>query len=110
MTASASGSATADREGRVLSMALFRRTVTDLGRAVAFYCNALGFELDIVAADDVSGARRAVLTLGDEILELIVDAGSPALAQLSRDTCSSSVGFQHIAIVAADMPAAFSRL
>jgi catechol 2,3-dioxygenase-like lactoylglutathione lyase family enzyme len=110
MTASASGSATADREGRVLSMALFRRTVTDLDRAVAFYCDALGFELDIVVAGDVSGARRAVLTLGDEILELIVDADSPALAKLSRDTSSSSIGFQHIAIVAADMPAAFSRL
>ncbi len=94
----------------VLSMASFRRTITDLDRAVAFYCDALGFELDIVVADDVSGARRAVLTLGDEILELIVDADSTALAQLSRDTSSSSIGFQHIAIVAADMPAAFSRL
>ncbi len=110
MTTSASGSATANREGCVLSMASFRRMVTDLDRAVAFYCDALGFELDIVVAGDVSGACRAVLTLGDEILELIVDADSPALAKLSRDPSSSSIGFQHIAIVAADMPAAFSRL
>jgi catechol 2,3-dioxygenase-like lactoylglutathione lyase family enzyme len=110
MTASLSGSATANREGRVLCMESFRRTVTDLDRAVAFYCDALGFELDIVVSDDVSGACHAVLTLGDEILELIVDADSPALAPSSRDTASSSIGFQHIAIVAADMPAAYSRL
>ncbi len=110
MTTPTCDALSANREGRVLCMESFRRTVTDLDRAVAFYCDALGFELDIVVSGDVSGARRAVLTLGDEILELIVDAGSQALAPLSRVTASSSIGFQHIAIVAGDMPAAYSRL
>ena len=109
MTTWPSGSA-ANPEGRVLGMESFRRTVSDLDRAVAFYCDALGFELDIVVSGDVLGPRRAVLTLGDEILELIANADLPALPQLSRDTSSSSIGFQHIAIVAADMPAAYSRL
>ena len=110
MTTPTSDPVSGNREGRVLCMESFRRTVTDLDRSVAFYCDALGFELDIVVSGDVSGERRAVLTLGDEILELMVDAGSQALAPLSRDTASSSIGFQHIAIVAADMPAAYSRL
>jgi catechol 2,3-dioxygenase-like lactoylglutathione lyase family enzyme len=100
----------ANREGRVLCMESFRRTVTDLDRAVEFYCDALGFELDIVVAGDVSGTRRAVLTLGHEILELIDGAEAPASANVPQDTSSSSLGFQHIAIVAVDMPAAHARL
>jgi len=110
MTASASGPMASDREGRVFRMDSFRRTVTDLDRAVEFYCDALGFDLDIVVAGDVSGARRAVLTLGDEILELTAGADAMASAHRPHGTSSSSIGFQHIAIVAADMPAAYARL
>ena len=107
MTTSESGFATMNRGGRVLGMASFRRTVVDLDRAVAFYCDALGFELDIVVAGNVQNTRRAVLTLGNEILELITCASSTDAPQ---DDSSSSIGFQHIAIVASDMPAAYSRL
>jgi len=110
MTASAPGPVASSRAGRVLCMDSFRRTVADLDRAVEFYCDALDFELDIVVAGDAWGTRRAVLTLGDDILELIAGADSMASAHAAHDTSSSSIGFQHIAIVAVDMPAAYARL
>ena len=98
----------------------FRRFVGDLDRSIDFYCGALGFELERVRihADAASRAvvekprarKRAVLVLGAERLELVAidDANSHALRQAGAP--ANSLRFQHFAIVAADMDAAFSRL
>jgi catechol 2,3-dioxygenase-like lactoylglutathione lyase family enzyme len=104
------GQSSDPRKGRVLFMETFRRTVANLDQAVAFYCDGLGFELDMVDCGGIRGGRRAVLTLGSEALELISIDSDPAAEHASHEACSSCLDFQHIAIVVTDMPAAFARL
>lgn len=100
----------------------FRRTVADLNRAVDFYCAALGFdcgpiEICVVAdgADlscaDIVPARRARLRLGDETIELYAPAELRSRPGARRPAHAvNSTGFQHIAVVAADMASAYARL
>lgn len=95
------------------------RNVADLARATAFYRDALGFSVRGQATlDGPSWARlmdlpdaraRAVqLQLGAQALELVAFEvpGQP----YPHDSHSSDLWFQHLAIVVADMPAAYARL
>ncbi len=100
----------------------FRRTVADLNRAVDFYCGALGFDcgpiescVDADIADPSSAAavpvRRARIRLGDETIELYAPARLRSRPGARRaDHAVNSTGFQHIAVVAADMASAYARL
>ena len=113
-------SGTAMGSGAVLRLAGIRRTVTDLTRAIDFYCGALGFECDRTEPCDPIGdafmpadesMRCARLTLGDEAIELVAPVGferRPGMEQ--ADDGVSTLAFQHIAIVTRDMAAALARL
>lgn len=105
-----------ERLGRALRFARFRRVVRHLDRAVEFYCEALGFELETAAFAAMPlgglGAERCVtLRLGDESIDLVGPPMEGVTADDSRRWLPScSLQFQHIAIVARDMSKAFSRL
>lgn len=113
-------SGTATGSGKVVRLAGIRRTVTDLTRAIDFYCGALGFACDRTEPCDPIGdafmradepMRCARLTLGDEAIELVAPVGferRPGLEQM--DAGVSAIAFQHIAIVTRDMAAALARL
>lgn len=100
----------------------FRRTVADLNRALDFYCGALGFDCGpievCVVADggdlscaDIVPARCARLRLGDETIELYAPTGLRSCPGARRPGHAvNSTGFQHIAVVAADMASAYARL
>lgn len=106
-------------EKRVLPEVLgFSLTVTDLDRSVAFF-QQLDFELE--GRRELSGApldallglssatiRSAKLHLGNEHVELdeFAQRGRP----ISGDARSNDGTFQHMAIVVADMDAAYGRL
>jgi catechol 2,3-dioxygenase-like lactoylglutathione lyase family enzyme len=108
---------TAARAGTVESVGM---TVGDLERAVAFYTDALSFEL--VAQWEESGesyerlygvfgarVKAARLELGREALELrqfIAPQGRP----IPNDTRSNDRWFQHVAIIVSDMTRAYDRL
>jgi catechol 2,3-dioxygenase-like lactoylglutathione lyase family enzyme len=80
-----------------------RRPVFDLQRSIAFYTDGLGFTVEALLPQN-----RVSLRLGDERIELI--EGS-AVRDLTHDPVQGpDVRFQHAAIVAADMRAAFTRL
>jgi catechol 2,3-dioxygenase-like lactoylglutathione lyase family enzyme len=95
-------------------------TVSDMDRAVEFYCGVLGFEkesdIEVVGAEwekltGVFGVRMRVvrLRLGQERLELtqfIAPEGRPYPA----DTRSNDHWFQHVAIVVRDMDEAYRVL
>lgn len=94
------------------------RVVSDIGRAEAFYRDALGFR--VVArgrSDDTTlaalgmadiGAEEVIMRLGTEELVLVRFAvqGRP-YPQISR---SDDLWFQHLAIVVSDMDAAYAHL
>ncbi len=86
-----------------VGIAGLRRSVVDLARSVDFYRGALGFEL---VGRGPQPARNVWIRLGSECIELVAtDAASapaPAVAPDPR--------FQHAAIVARDMEAAWRRL
>ncbi|MDN5924700.1 MAG: VOC family protein [Xanthomonadales bacterium] len=96
-----------------------QRNVADLASAVAFYCQALDFECieqqhdnDPVWAQALGlpGARADAVTLrlGAQFVQLL--AFSPA-GRAYPDGCQSDeLGFQHLAIVVADMQAAYAQL
>jgi catechol 2,3-dioxygenase-like lactoylglutathione lyase family enzyme len=74
----------------------------DAGGLAAFYVAAFGFA--IVAAD----ARHVRLGLGRQELDLL--SPSPRGAPCPAEVPGWSLHFQHVAIVAADMAAAYARL
>lgn len=95
------------------------RNVADLARAVAFYRDALGF--DLIAQTRLTDpawsealgmpgacATSAMLQLGEQTLELLAfdSPGRPYPA----DSTSADCWFQHVAIVVADMPVAYAQL
>ena len=95
------------------------RNVADLARATAFYRDALGFSVRGRATLDGSSwarlmelpdarARATQLQLGAQALELVAFdvPGRP----YPPDSRSADLWFQHLAIVVADMPAAYARL
>lgn len=87
----------------IARIAGLRRCVSDLKRSVDFYRGALGFE-PVDLGPSVVGRTR--LTLGSEWIELIeVDASS-----MPRPAFAPDPRFQHAAIVAGDMDAAWHRL
>lgn len=95
-------------------------TVSDMDRAIEFYCGVLGFEkesdVEVVGAEwekltGVFGARIRIvrLRLGQERLELtqfIAPEGRP----YPVDTRSNDHWFQHVAIVVRDMDEAYRVL
>lgn len=76
-----------------------RRCATNLQRSARFYCDALGFEIVDRSADET------VLSLGAQRIVLVADPGREAQPVYGPD-----LHFQHVAIVAGDMRAAFARL
>ena len=102
------------------SVGAFGVTVEDLDRSVAFYTGVLDFE--VVSETEVAGteiehltgvfgtrARIAVLQLGEEFVEL-TDYLAPVGRPVPIDSRSNDLWFQHIAIIVADMDAAYARL
>lgn len=85
----------------VLRLVALRRSATDLQRAVAFYCNGLGFEV----AGNESTPGEIVIVLGEQRIVLVECNSGTAPLVLGPD-----VRFQHAAIVASDMRTAFARL
>ncbi len=94
------------------------RNVADLDRAVAFYCDALGFRVEQSAEvapltwPSLQGivkppTRSARLSLGSQRIELseFPDAIPYPPGATSADLC-----FQHCAVVVNDMDAAYARL
>lgn len=105
--------------GRVLRLARVSRNVADLAHMVAFYCEALDFELreqatiDAPAWGELMGlpgarAQRARLRLGAQELELV--AFDPRGRLYPTHGNAADLWFQHLAIAVADMPAAYAQL
>ncbi|HEV2620574.1 MAG TPA: VOC family protein [Frateuria sp.] len=105
--------------GRVLRLRRVSRNVGDLARMVAFYREALAFSVVEQVCMDAPGwgelmgvpgacARVARLRLGAQELELV--AFDPPGAAYPAQAGASDLCFQHLAIVVADMPAAYARL
>jgi catechol 2,3-dioxygenase-like lactoylglutathione lyase family enzyme len=102
----------------VRRLARFGLTTADADRLATFYERMFGFRR--IAADRVcgmhfekmmevdGGAKRVMLVLGDEVLELL-EFDSPGAAY-PLDAGSSDLIFQHFAIVTANMDQAFERL
>ena len=84
----------------VLRFLALRRCAADLQRSAAFYCDALGFEIVERSSDEI------VLSLGAQRI-VLVQACPGATAQ---PVLGPDLRFQHVAIVAGDMHAAFARL
>ena len=100
--------------GKITRLSGFSINVTDLSRAVAFYCDALGFTQQAAAcgwaelAADGRDARTATLRLGDQILEL-AQFGPPGAPYPAAST-AADLWFQHFAIVTNDAAAVYARL
>lgn len=95
-------------------------TVRDMDRAVAFYADVLTFEKlsDVEVWGEpyerltgLFGVRMRVvrMRLGDEVVELL-EIMTPRGRPIPIDSRSNDRWFQHVAIVVADMEAAFARL
>lgn len=107
------------RVHRVLRLLRISRTVADLGRASAFYRDALDFHVTGASAFDgsawvelmgVHGTRAASMTmrLGAQEVELV--AFDPPGKPYPHASDSADLWFQHIAIVVSDMDAAYKQL
>ncbi len=107
-------------QARALQIQSITLTVSDLGRAAAFYTGALGFTetgRELIAAKGhdlavgVGGSQvlRATLRLGDETLVLDQYLAPPGKAYPS-DSRAQDRWFQHFAIVVRDMDRAVERV
>jgi catechol 2,3-dioxygenase-like lactoylglutathione lyase family enzyme len=110
----------AGRHAAVSSVDTVGMTVADMNRSIAFYTTVLPFvvESDTEVAgrawellQGVFGARLRVVTLrlGDERIELtqyLAARGRP----MPPDSRGNDRWFQHVAIIVADMDAAYARL
>ena len=89
---------------------LIGRVVADLGRAETFYREGLGFTRMGLGRSLVHGmaCESVRMRLGEEVIELArLDVpGRP----YPPGSCSSDLWFQHLAIVVADMGAAYAML
>lgn len=103
--------------GRVRRLLRVGRNVSDLGRIADFYCEALGFSV-VAGADEGDSARltdrpgtrarTTLLRLGEQELGLTaLDPPGRAYPPQSR---ANDLWFQHLALVVADMDAAYERL
>ncbi|MGR6034281.1 MAG: VOC family protein [Candidatus Nitrosoglobus sp.] len=104
---------------RVLRLLRVSRNVSNLAEAIAFYSGALGFSVtNETLIDDpawgelmgIPGARgyAATLRLGEQELELL--AFDPPGGPYPAASRSTDLWFQHLAIVVADMEAAYAQL
>lgn len=104
---------------RVLRLLRVDRSVSNLDRAIAFYCDALGFfvvsETRIYdpAWGELMGvpamhAHMATLRLGEQ--QIVLTAFDPPGRAYPPKSGTTDQWFQHIAIVVADMKAAYARL
>jgi catechol 2,3-dioxygenase-like lactoylglutathione lyase family enzyme len=95
-------------------------TVSDMGRALAFYTGVLPFDVESdvevygTPYEDLHGLfgvrlRVVTLRLGDERLELS-EYLTPTGRSIPADSRSNDGWFQHIAIVVSDMDAAYAHL
>lgn len=84
--------------GHMVRIAL---NVRNLNRSIAFYIDALGFQLR------ARTAGRACLTIGSENIELISRAAADAYPE---PRAANDPWFQHFAIAVADMDVAYARL
>lgn len=91
----------------VLRFVALRRWVVSLQRSIAFYCDALGFE---VIDRHCGPAVEAVLALGAERIVLTERMASDIGTSRPEPASGPDLRFQHIAIVTSDMAAAFARL
>lgn len=107
------------RRGRVLRLLRVSRNVSNLAEAIAFYSGALGFSVtNKTLIDDpawgklmgIPGAcgHAAILRLGEQELELL--AFNPPGCPYPVASRSTDLWFQHLAIVVADMEAAYAQL
>lgn len=105
--------------GGVRRLRRISRTVSDLDRAVAFYRDALDFEVIREATHDtaawvelmgVAGARTRAVTLRLGLQELELVAFTPHGRPYPVLSDAADLCFQHIAIVVSDMDAAFAGL
>jgi catechol 2,3-dioxygenase-like lactoylglutathione lyase family enzyme len=93
---------------RLQRLVRFSLVTATLAPLIEFYEQALGCTLLDIEDCEAGGARRALLALGSERLELLQfeRPGAPYPAGLA----ASNVRFQHFAVVVADMAAAYARL
>lgn len=107
--------------GKVLRLVRLRRSARDLDRACRFYVEALGFVVVSQVPADVAEpagsvdvpvfVRAVLLRLGTDSIELFSPTDSAGETSAERhEAAVSSNAFQHIAIVAGNMPAALDRL
>lgn len=90
--------------------------VSDLGRSIRFYCEALGFvvahevgaDSHLAAALGVRGVSTARLRRGGQMLELC--ACDPPGAPMPEGSRSNDGWFQHCALVSGDMAGDYRRL
>ena len=104
--------------GRRAKLTRIGLNVTDLARAQAYYCAALGFTTSEEEEPDPAwvrllageGARARIvkLRLGGQVLELM--AFDPPGAGYPPDSTAADLWFQHFAIATHDMTAAYRRL
>lgn len=105
--------------GPVLRLRRVSRNVADLPRMVAFYREALAFEvveqrrLDDQACGAMFGlpdarAQAACLRLGAQAIELV--SFDPPGRPYPSHANAADLCFQHLAIVVADLPAAYARI
>jgi catechol 2,3-dioxygenase-like lactoylglutathione lyase family enzyme len=92
------------------------RNVAALERAQAFYAEALGFEAILPAADDAELAallgveRIKILRMRLGAQEIELSQCFPAGAAYAADAGANALWFQHIAILTADIAAAYARV
>jgi catechol 2,3-dioxygenase-like lactoylglutathione lyase family enzyme len=94
----------------------FDRVVGDLGRAVAFYRDALGFS--VVAHGPLDASTTALLAAGEAMeAQIRLGAQDIGLVQFAApplppppNSRSNDLWFQHLAIVVSDMGAAYAHL
>ena len=109
-----------ERDGAVTGVEAIGIVVSDLERSIAFFSDVLTFErageFEIAGEDyerlyGVFGLRLrlARLRLGEEHIDLMQFL-APEGRAVPADSRSNDLWFQHIAIVVADMPAAYARL
>ncbi|HUB90151.1 MAG TPA: VOC family protein [Dyella sp.] len=96
--------------GRAWRVKYVSRNVTDLPRALAFYCDTLHFTLleQTRRGQRATACRVARLQLGEQELRLVA-FDSHGFPYPSRHSAADP-WFQHLAIVVADMPAAYAQL